>query len=290
VHSVIRPARATDTAQLLDLYRAEEQALTGIPRSTTADIRNLLTAPGLDLARTSAIRIENHRIQGLIMTHPAPQPHQTRVQLCAGRSDTARDLLRQAEAWPHERTTTLFQLPGSAATKPLTETGWQIVHSYTRLVANLGDVPRPQQHHKVGPGDPRTVHEVIEQAVAGHWHHQRRDFDDFLADQEQREGHDPALWLLAEHDGEPAGAIICRAPEDRAWIAWLGVLPAARGQGMAAALLGHAFAELGDRGHRTVGVDVDTHNETGAGRVYERAGMRSLGTADQWQRDREHCS
>jgi hypothetical protein len=31
-------------------------------------------------------------------------------------------------------------------------------------------------------------------------------------------------------------------------------------------------------------VDVDTHNQTGALRVYEQAGMQVTGVADQWRR------
>jgi hypothetical protein len=70
------------------------------------------------------------------------------------------------------------------------------------------------------------VHAVVETAVATNWDHRRRTYEDFLADQRQRDGHDPSLWFLAEADGHPAGA----------------------------------------------------------GRVYARAGMDALGTADQWRR------
>jgi ribosomal protein S18 acetylase RimI-like enzyme len=128
-----------------------------------------------------------------------------------------------------------------------------------------------------------TIHGVLETAIAGHWNHDRRDFENFLTDQRQRDGHDPSLWLLAELDRGPVGAVIARAPTDRAWIGWLGVLPEARGRGIATALLGTAFGRLHDRGHATVGVDVDTHNHTDAVAVYRRAGMRTVGTADQWR-------
>ena len=78
--------------------------------------------------------------------------------------------------------------------------------------------------------------------------------------------------------------VIARAPAGRAWIAWLGVLPGFRRRGVAAGLLRTVFAELARRGHAGVGVDVDAHNETGAVAVYLRAGMQSVGTADQWAR------
>ncbi len=284
---MIRPAHPTDTTALVDLYRAEEQSLTGQPATTAADIKDLLNAPGLNLATNSAVMIEEDQLVGLVLAHPAPQPNQYRVQLAVHPTNAehiARELLTLANGWLPETTTTLFQLPGSRAQAALRADGWEVVHSFTRLIATLTENPRPKTDVRIGTGDMRTVHKVIEDAMQGHWNHQRRHFADFLADQERRDGHDPSLWLLAERAGEPAGAIVCRAPADRAWVGWLGVLPAARRSGVGAALLGDAFAQLYERGHRTVGVDVDTHNETGAARVYERAGMRALGTADQWRR------
>ena len=112
--------------------------------------------------------------------------------------------------------------------------------------------------------DLAIVHAVLEDAVAGHWKHQRRTFADFLDDQQSRPGHNPSLWFLAEYAGAPADAVIAREPVDRAWIAWLGVHPAYRRRGIADALLRTAFSELHRRGHTSVGVDVDTHNQTGS--------------------------
>ena len=82
----------------------------------------------------------------------------------------------------------------------------------------------------------------------------------------------------------PAGAVIARDPAERAWIAWLGVPQAHRGRGIGTLLLHTAFNLLRERGHDTVGVDVDTRNSTGAVRIYERAAMAIRGTADQWRK------
>lgn len=279
---ILRSACDDDTPALFDLLRAAELV------DTQADVTDLLHAPGLDLATRSRVATESGRVRGLALCHPAPQPGQLRAQLAA-EPEVARTLLAFVRAWSladGAGQVTLFQPPNSPTAEALTDDGWTVVHSYTRLTADLANsrVPNPKPGLHIDRGDPATVHAVIEDAVAGHWNHQRRDFADFLADQESRAGHDPALWLLAEQDGVPAGAIICRAPKDRAWVAWLGVLPQFRGRGIAAALLAAGFARLADRGHDTVGVDVDTHNETGAVEVYRRAGMRVLGTADQWHR------
>lgn len=282
---ILRPACDDDSPALFDLLSAADLV------DTRADVTDLLHAPGLDLATRSRVATEGGRIRGLALCHPAPQPGQLRAQLAA-EPDVARTLLAFVRAWAladGAGPVTLFQPPNSPAAEALTEDGWTVVHSYTRLTADLADLADHQLSPlpaglSIGPDDPATVHAVVEEAVAGHWNHGRRTFADFLADQESRAGHDPALWLLAEQNGLPAGAVICRAPKDRAWVAWLGVRPEFRGRGIAGALLAGAFARLADRGHDTVGVDVDTHNETGAVAVYRRAGLRVLGTADQWHR------
>ena len=46
-----------------------------------------------------------------------------------------------------------------------------------------------------------------------------------------------------------------------------------RGRGVGAGLLAEAFARFWSRGERSVGLGVDAANETGAFRLYERAGM-----------------
>ena len=50
----------------------------------------------------------------------------------------------------------------------------------------------------------------------------------------------------------------------------------ARRRGLALGLLTRAFAEFYRRGERTVGLGVDTQNETGATRLYDQAGMHAV--------------
>lgn len=96
-----------------------------------------------------------------------------------------------------------------------------------------------------------------------------------------------AEWFFAEADGVPVA--ICQSTgafkEDNAgWIRNLGVLPAYRGRGIARFLLQHALATFAARGCVSVGLGVDTHNETGALRLYRSLGMRAAFQADGHQR------
>jgi ribosomal protein S18 acetylase RimI-like enzyme len=297
-----RAAQTSDLPGLVRLFRAEELAEIGREECTDVEMRHILGVPGVDLARRSQVAVgEDGLLHGFVMLHPAPQPGQLLVQLSVDphpdRHAIAARLLGLAGAWVEldrgagDGDVSLFQLPGSLAADELAADGWQIVHSYTRMTADLPLTaaaghrppdPELEIQAAASEADLAVVHAVIEDAVAGHWQHQRRNFADFLAAMLARDGHDPSLWLLARVGGRPAGAVIARVPVDRAWIAWFGVRPDFRGHGVGGTLLRTVFALLADRGHGCVGVDVDTHNETGAVEVYRRAGMDVVGTADQW--------
>jgi ribosomal protein S18 acetylase RimI-like enzyme len=292
-----------DSEALVDLFGRVEQAEIGRRGTTQADVLHLLTAPGLDVEyRTCVVESGDGRLDGFVALHPAPQAGQLRAHVVVAPDATAQigqTLLCLLDEWvandaPNANTSvTMFQMPRCRLHDLLTAQSWTVVHSYTRLTIDLtaADTHTPAQtqtnvrlrtaHNDL---DRRAVHSVLEDAITGHWNHQRRTFTDFDRDQRQREGYDPNLWWLAEVDGTPAGAVIARDVPGRAWIAWLGVLEAHRGRGIGTLLLHTAFDLLRERGQQTVGVDVDTHNATGAVNVYKAAGMTVLGTADQWRK------
>ncbi len=295
----LRAPTADDRARLLALLSETEIAEAGGAMTTAAELEVMLAEPGLDLTNRALVRADGDRLTAFVAVHPTAWPGELQAQLILA-PDSASDgaeLLGLIGQWsasdrpgPGPVTTNLFELPGFVARQALIDDGWQLVHSYDRMHARL-DRERPLNlpaqvtiSAARSTEDMRTVHAVIEDAVAGHWKHQRRSFDEFLSGQEARAGHNPELWLLARREGIPAGAVIARDPPDNAWIAWLGVHPQHRRHGIANVLLDSAFNELRRRGHETVGVDVDTHNQTDANAVYKRAGMTVTIQADQWAR------
>ena len=58
------------------------------------------------------------------------------------------------------------------------------------------------------------------------------------------------------------------------WVSRLFTVRDWRGRGIGAALLADAFGRFWRSGRRSVGLGVDAQNDTGAQRLYERAGMR----------------
>lgn len=135
------------------------------------------------------------------------------------------------------------------------------------------------------PGqDERAVFDTVEAAFADHWNHTPRQFDEWLT-RKQREGIDPALWLLVEaEDGSIPAVSLGSMRDDLGFITTVGTLRAWRGKGLASALLMASFLAFWERGMRTIALGVDAQNPTGATRVYEAAGMRAAVSATVYQK------
>ena len=85
---------------------------------------------------------------------------------------------------------------------------------------------------------------------------------------------DPTLWCVVRAGDEIAAGTICTADTyGGGFVLALFTRRPWRRQGVGAALLGDAFRRFWDRGERSVGLGVDAANDTGAFRLYERAGM-----------------
>ncbi len=86
---------------------------------------------------------------------------------------------------------------------------------------------------------------------------------------------------VASDDGEPVGCLLVTDHEDNSDVECVAVVPEARGRGISGHLLGHALADAAERGIRT-----STLVSTALGYpVYERAGYRSFGQLQMWQRN-----
>ena len=88
--------------------------------------------------------------------------------------------------------------------------------------------------------------------------------------------YDPTLWAVIWDGQEVAGFSINHYRMEIGWIRILGVRPAWRSRGLGIALLQHSFGEFYKRGMKTIGLGVDASNHSGATRLYQRAGMRTV--------------
>jgi mycothiol synthase len=129
-----------------------------------------------------------------------------------------------------------------------------------------------------------AVHAVLEDAFADDRGYHPTELERWIDEHVRSPSHDPTLWLLAEDRGRPVGALTAAEGPSRGWVHELGVRRTHRGRGIGTALLRHAFAGFAGRGLRTVLLNVDAENPTGATALYERAGMRVTWWWELWER------
>ena len=93
-----------------------------------------------------------------------------------------------------------------------------------------------------------------------------------------RESFDPGLWFLAVEENEIVGvALNIYAHEtNTGWVDHLSVRPAWRNKGIGKSLLLHTFGEFYQRHVQRVKLSVDSNSLTGAPRLYESVGMKTI--------------
>jgi ribosomal protein S18 acetylase RimI-like enzyme len=129
---------------------------------------------------------------------------------------------------------------------------------------------------------------VLNASFAQHFGFVPKSFEEWHERIEASATHDWSQLRVAYVDGEPAAMLLGSdafiADENCGYVNNVGVLPAARGRGLARLLLGHAFAEDARRGRRGTQLNVDTNNPTPALDLYLSVGLRATLVVDVWRR------
>jgi mycothiol synthase len=95
---------------------------------------------------------------------------------------------------------------------------------------------------------------------------------------------EPESWFVVEaHDGSLAAAVL---NWKEGYVKDLVVHPAYRRRGLGAALLQDVFRHFAARGAERVTLKTDSRNTSQAWRLYERLGMRTIRTLDDWAKRR----
>ena len=124
------------------------------------------------------------------------------------------------------------------------------------------------------PEDSDAVRETMAEAFEGHHRYTPRRLDEWLDLRLRHPAFDPALWRVAESNGEVVGATLVYDVGETGYLSNVGVRKAWRGKRVAQALLADAFAALRERGQMRVLVSVDADAAPAAIRLFEEAGMR----------------
>jgi len=123
--------------------------------------------------------------------------------------------------------------------------------------------------------DGERVHALLDASYAG-WDdtYFAVPHDEWLAFMTDHGEFDPALWFLAERDGElVACALHWKEHQASGWVKDIVVAESERGRGLAKALLNHASRAYAERDVERVGLKVDSSNPTGALQLYARVGF-----------------
>jgi mycothiol synthase len=172
------------------------------------------------------------------------------------------------------------------------QNGYTLDREILRMWRMLGDdLPDPVWPEDVmvrsyTEADAPHVHALLDAEYAA-WDQSYvpRSHEGWLAFMTAHDDFDPAMWFLAERDGElVACALHWKESQGRGWVKDIVVRESERGRGLGKALLQHGFRAYAERGADRVGLKVDSTNPTGAPQLYQRLGFVTDQRLGIWQK------
>ena len=277
-----RPALAADAAAVTEIVMALEASLYGESTFSQADLEQEWSE--MDLERDTRVVVDGRRIVGYGAlrevsraegyVHPDARGRGIGTMIATGLEEAA------AGRGAHRLQNSVLEAD-TAARRLLESLGYVAVRVFREMRIEL-DAPPPAPEWPDGlrvvsfdpERDARAFHAAHEEAFADHWEHTPRDFASWSQRHLGNDRFDPALWCMVRAGDEIAAGTICTGDTyGGGFVHALFTRRPWRRQGVGAALLADAFRRFWERGERSVGLGVDAAGETGAFRLYERAGM-----------------
>ncbi|MGA9162373.1 MAG: GNAT family N-acetyltransferase [Actinomycetota bacterium] len=292
----IRPPTFDDVDGVAEMLLADDLADTGVPDFDADFVRDQWSTPGLELVRDAWVLSDP---QGAVVGHGNVAPDgEGKIKSWGVVAREHRGLglgaalLDRIEARAAER---LAGAPGGALFVAVTDTdtaaavlvagrGFRCVRTFRHLQLDLdgptrqpGEPPPGIEIRGIDPEhDLGRIHAIFVEAFRDEWGYRPIAFEEWSGLEVETPDFDPSLWLLASDGDDAVGALSGVVWGDRGWVGELGVRRPWRGRGIASALLRRAFATFASRGLSRVMLNVDSENSTGAVRLYERVGMRTV--------------
>jgi mycothiol synthase len=280
VSAELREPQPDDAATIAELLNEHAQAAFGETEIAEAEVRHWFTLPEIWIR----VAERDGRPVGYVDAVPRGRDGATEIDVRALDRGAAEVLVQAATA--HARTPLarlVVQGDDAILEQVVEEDGWRPVRRSYQMRIELGDdMAEPRWPDGIlvralEADDERRVHEANSLVFADDWNFRPQPFDQWRDEVFGRDNVDHSLSWLAE-DGERLAGYSMNAwhfSEDPefGWVGILGVLPDYRRRGLGTALLRQSFGEFRGRGATRVGLGVDSENETGAVRLYERAGM-----------------
>ena len=281
------PAVRADAAAVTEVVAALESSL--YPQTATSFSQQDLVAEwsGLDLERHTHVVRDGDGVVGYGAAHDRGElwsaegyVHPAAHGRGVGRL-LAATFERNAAAGGARRIQNGVYEPDVAACSLLEWIGYRPVRVFREMRIEL-TAPPPMpiwpEGLRVAAFEPKrdalAFHAAQQEAFADAWEYTGRDFESWSKINLQSERFDPGLWCVVRAGDEIAAGAICTANTyGGGFVQILFTRRPWRRHGVGAALLADAFRRLWACGERRVGLGVDAESDTGAFRLYERAGM-----------------
>ncbi|MFB7465484.1 GNAT family N-acetyltransferase [Streptomyces sp. NPDC056224] len=298
----VRPAGPGDASDICALLNAIDMIEIGRPETDLGTVEADLHHPHVDLATDSRLAFQGGRLvaYALLWSDAGPDRIDGDHYVLPGHREAARRLLEHMEARAREMAADAEQarLRLHLHSEPtldlglLTGRGYRTVRRHqvmTRRLSPALDLPPAApagltlRHCAADETDRRRAHALVEETFAAHFGHVERAYEPWLDHLAARELDWSLVWIAALPGEGDAAVLLTR--DDRTsmgWLSHIGVREDLRGRGIGGFLLRHGFAVYAARGRDTVGLGVDTGNETGALALYEAHGMGLHYAVDTW--------
>lgn len=299
----VRPAGPGDAADICALLNAVDVIEIGRPETDLGSVEADLHHPLVHLATDSWLALQGSRpvAYALVRADSGPGRVDGDHYVLPGHTWAAVRLLELMEirarrmAGADRGAVLRIQLNAEPALHPgvLARRGYRTVRRHqvmTRPLDRSGDpAPRPPagltlRHCGTDEADRRRAHALVEETFAAHFGHVERAYEPWLDHLDARGLDWTLVWIAALPARGDVAVLLTRDDHTgMGWISHLGVREDVRERGIGGFLLRHAFAVYAGRCRNTVGLGVDTGNETGALALYEAHGMRPHYALDTWE-------
>jgi GNAT superfamily N-acetyltransferase len=282
---VVTPADPSDAAAVTEIVAALETALYGPSTYSQADLEEEWAE--IDRERDTRVvrygdrvvgygavrdRGEVWRVEGYV--HPEASGRGVGTLIATG---LERDAARAGAHRIHNNV-----LEADLAARSLLESlGYEAVRVFREMRIELEAPPAAPEWPdglRVVPFEPgrdaRAFHAAHQEAFADHWDFTPRDFESWSKLTIEAARFDPSLWcVLWAGEEVAAGTVSTGGTYGGGFVQSLFTRRPWRKRGVGMALLQDAFGRFWERGERSVGLGADAASDTGAFRLYERAGM-----------------
>ncbi len=282
---VTAPAVAADAASVAAVVLALESSLYGRSTFSQADLEGEWSE--IDLERDARVVRDGDRVVGYGVVRERGEPWQVEGYVhpdAVGRgigTVIATALEEEAIRGGARAIQNAVLEADSAARELLESLDYAGVRVFREMrIEHEGPPPGPQWPDglRVVPFDPvrdaRAFHAAHQEAFADAWGFTPRDFESWSTTHLGSERFDSTLWCVVRAGDEIAAGTICTGDTyGGGFVHVLFTRRPWRRRGVGAALLADAFGRFWERGERSVGLGVDAAGDSGAFRLYARAGM-----------------